>query len=517
MDDGKHEGVSIYRSDDDFAQILQFAKENNPIRYDQFDHAAVHRINLFALRENFDFEGLEEVLDHILWALPAIKRIFAKPIIRLKDTGAILPVEAVRVVNNETIVHASAHSELWENITEDGLLPRKLRTVQQEDNYSIYENLVFARTVNIIRQFVGGNMRRLTNMLYASRDMKFNLLERVNHPAYFLAIGKLHIGYLRDYDKYRAAAEHCLDKLFYIDRVIRARLSSPVYRQCKRYSGNLPLKKTNVFRMHKDYHRIYLLFKWFGEAKIGETDEAEESRAQSGEGYGLFCSMLSLFAVGHFNFTFHSEQSVDFYNLMQQASFSAWSLCLETVFCQGISALRFTVAKDRPYRILLLPSTDPEVGRQVLSLFRREVAADEYLLASFREEGDEHICLSLHDIESFRRLQQLLLRGMIEADTRRDLCPFCGEALAAERTGGEVYGCSACRTQILHLVCPETNRPYVATAIKNYRPSTAEQGGSARRDSLLYHRLAEAQMHFRNVTAISDGGRIVCPHCKKSH
>ncbi|MGM9647382.1 MAG: hypothetical protein ACI3YH_04560 [Eubacteriales bacterium] len=512
---------AVFCMDDDvFAPLVEFAQEatkSGKITYDQFDAATVHRVNLFVLRENFDFQGLEATLDRILRELPAIKRIFARPIIRLRDSDAILPVESVQVVNNRTIAHASVHSEQWENITEEGLLPRKLLTVQNEDHYAIYENLAFARAINIILQFVGRNMRELVNLLYADRDMQFNLLERLNHIEYFLAIGKLHIGYVRDYDKYRTAADRCLDKLLFIDRVIRARLGSPVYRKCKQYKGALTLKKTNVFRMHKDYHRIYLLLKWFADEKIGTPDE-EIAPSASGESYGIYCAMLTLFAAGHFNFHFDSTQTIDFYRLRQTASFAEWTLSLETVVCGGISALRISLAKDRIYRILLLPATHSEAGKTALQLFRRGVEADEYRMLTPTESDSGQICISIHDVESFRRLQQILLRGMIYADEQRSVCPFCGGLLTLSDMGADkkCRECTACRTVIRDRICPDTGKNFAETAIKNFRPSKPV-GESTRRDSLLYARYMEAQMHFRNITALDDVGKSLCPHCGKAH
>jgi hypothetical protein len=101
------------------------------------------------------------------------------------------------------------HSELWSNIKDDKLIPRKLMSIRQEDDYAIYENIVFARTVDVILRFTSRNLAVLRDMLYANREMRFNLLERENHPLYFLALGKLHTGYLRDYDKYLLPIEKC--------------------------------------------------------------------------------------------------------------------------------------------------------------------------------------------------------------------------------------------------------------------------------------------------------------------
>lgn len=508
------------RTEDDYAPILQFARAfahaHDYLRYSEFDAATVGQLNLFALRENFDFDALDEALEKIIKALPAIKRIFAKPIIRLKDSGAILPVESVRVVNNATIVHASSHSELWEDITEDGLRPRKLLTINHEDDYSIYENIAFCRAIDVILQLVSRNIRILRDMLYADRDMRFNLLERENHIAYFLAIGKLHIGYVRDYEQYRERAERCLDQLMFIDRVIRARLGSPVYKKCRRSSGKFTLKKTNIFRNHKDYHRIYLLLRWFSDAKLIEAAEADALEG-SDEGYRVFCSMLALFAAGHFNFGFDEERQIDCLNLNAECAFKAWKLKLETLTCGDHKAIRFTFVKDYLYRVILIPTTDRSRGKVMLDSFRVRYDAEEYLLADPVEEGNEQIYLSLYDVESFRRLQQIILRGMIYADGKRDICPFCGKALTKsdDEESGEAYECKACRTQIMHLTCPERELPYFATRIVHHRPS--ENASRIYRDKLVYNRYLEGQLHFRNITRIAEGERIVCPQCGKIH
>lgn len=505
------------RTEDDYAQILAYARANNHIGYSEFDAHTQGKVNLFALRENFDFAALEETLDRITKTLPAIKRIFAKPIIRLRDASEIQPVESVHVVNHATVVHASVHSELWDNITEEGVRPKKLLTLKHEDTYSIYENIAFARAIDVILSLISRNIRLLRDMLYANRDMKFNLLERQNHIAYFLAIGKLHIGYVHDYDRYLAEAERCLGKLLFIDRTIRARLNSPVYRKCKRRLDKLPLKKTNIFRNHKDYHRIYLLLKWFADVRIGEAEErADEETPAESEGYTVYCSLMTLFAAGHFNFTFRQTRPIDFFRLDEECVFKDWKLKIETIVCEGHSALLFTFDKDLLYSIILLPVSDSERGEALLDRFRGAYKANEYLLATPAEDS-EHVYISLFDIESFRRIQQIIFSGMIHADRKREVCPFCGRALTRAESKDEIYECTACRTQILHLTCPEKGSAFTATRIKNYKPVALDSDESTRRDRLLYSRLIEAQMHFRNITAIEEGGEIVCPRCGKVH
>ena len=66
------------RNDDDYIQIVKFVSEHNNISYSQLDEYSIRKVNLFAIRENFDFQSLEKILDEIIKTLPAIKRIFAK-------------------------------------------------------------------------------------------------------------------------------------------------------------------------------------------------------------------------------------------------------------------------------------------------------------------------------------------------------------------------------------------------------------------------------------------------------
>ncbi len=509
---------SFNRNDDDYAQILKFVNEHNNISYSQLDEYTIRNVNLFAIRENYDFEALEEILDGIIKALPAIKRIFSKPITRLDDISEIMPVESVKVVNNRTIIHASGHSELWDDITEEGLKPKKLLTISHQDSYTIYENIAFAKAVDIIRSVVSKNIRIIRDMMYDHRDMQFNLLERENHLEYFLAVGKLHIGYVRDYDKYRPKAERCLNKLLFIDNVIRSRLGSNVYKKCQGKTGKFTLKKTNVFRNHKDYFKIYQLLRWFSDIKLYDIEVKDTENIDSIEGYKLFTSLISLFAIGHFNFVFPHAKLIDFNNLNVVCRFGDWGLKLDTINWEGISSLRFVFYKEKPYSILLLPSIEPNEGKRQLERLKAKYKADEYLIASPEGEAGEHLYISLFDIESFRRIQQLLLRGMIYSDIKRDICPFCGGVLNNEtNVNGEAFACSACRTVIKHNICPTVNKEYITTEIKNFKTSRSAFEGVVLRDKQLYSREIEASLHFRNITAIKEGGISLCPHCGDLH
>ena len=74
------------KTESEYAPLLHFARDNNNIVYSKLDAYTTSSMNLFALKEDFDFDALNETLDKIIAALPAMKRIFARPITRLEDT-----------------------------------------------------------------------------------------------------------------------------------------------------------------------------------------------------------------------------------------------------------------------------------------------------------------------------------------------------------------------------------------------------------------------------------------------
>ena len=449
-----------------------------PISYADFDALTQTDLNLFALREDIDLEALEAVLDRIITALPALRHIFSAPIIRLRDSGEILPVEAVRVVNNKTLAHISVHSELWENVRDGQLIPRKLMSIRQEDDYALYENIIFARTVDAILRLTESNLAVLRDMLYANREMRFNLLERENHPSYFLALGKLHTGYLRDYDKYLLPIERCFDKLGVIERTLTSRLSMPVYKKCKRSKTKLTLKRTNIFRSQKDYRKLYSLAKYLSD--IGAVDLSEAALVEKEE-YKHFCAMLCVFAAGHFNFKFDKYRTIDFTDINTAARFGDWILTIKA----ADGGIILAVKKEFEYKIFLSPMSESEA------------VADEVITVT--PDGIESMRLSLYDIDSFRRIQQMLLRAMVYADGSHEVCPFCGKELIKTENG---YECGACRTVICENTCPKTGAQYYSTAIKNF--ARKPRGG-------------EGLYHYRNITPLSDEGAFLCPVCGKEH
>lgn len=475
-----------------YSSVDEFIKKHNNINYMQFDYLVANSMNLFSSVENIDFIELSSKLDNIIAVIPAIKRIFSKPIIHLNENDELVPLEAARLVNNDTLNYASIHTELWDDITPSGIKPYKLLSRKYLDNYAIYENVVFARCIDVILAFSRKYNNMLRDLIYVGGKFKVNLLEKTNHLSYYLALGKLHTGYIRSFENYRDIAVKCLNKIEYILAVITPRLSKPVYKINKNNKKNFHLHKTNILGMNKDYYKIYLLLKKFYKTDDIKIDVSNFKNLD--KNYQNYLTILTIFAAGHFNFVADDGELIDFNKLNYNLKFKEFRLNIKRV--KG--GLLLTFKKDVEYKIMLIP--------KIVDYAEVRSVANEYVYVTPYEGND--IFISINNIESFRRIQQILLRGMIYSDNKRDICPFCGAEL--EKRNND-YVCPKCATLISKRMCLQTEKVFVVTSIDNYEAFFDDT-----KSKWLRERQSEAIYHFRNITAIKNG-EFVCPYCKMVH
>ena len=499
--------------------IDDFVKKYNLIKYVDFDYHIVHDFTLFIVDPDFDFEKLEAQIARIIKVLPPIKRIFTKPVLHLAETDEILPIEAVKKINNDTINHIARHSELWDDVSDDGIKPLKLLTRMYYDNYGIYENLVFCKAIDDILFFVRKNMKVLKNFDYLNQSIQFDLLQRVNHLNYFLALGKLHTGYIRNFDKYSVVSKHCMSGLNNIYNTIIPRLKRPVYKKNK--ARPKKIKKTNILAMHREYKHIYSLEKYFINNKIEVNLDFDEKKYKALEkNYFGFCTILSIFAIGHFNFNCQEDAVIDYKKLDIAFNFKEWKLKLKHCSFKNYKTIVLEVKKDISYKIVLVPYLNLEEKEEVLELIKENCDADEYIMCFPYERNTydvDECCIDISNLESFRRIQQLVLRAMIYSDKKREDCPFCNHTLIKGNDDKNTsYECEGCRTVIVDSVCPDTNNPYSYTDILGYEKEELDIS-KYKNELWMYYRKKESLMHFRNITELDEEGTIICPKCKKIH
>ena len=503
-----------YRFASLFKGIQNFVVKHGLVTYIEFDYFVVHDMTLFSVDPDFDFAKLRKTIAQIKKAAPAMKRIFSKPIIVLKDSDDVLPVENARIINQTTLLHLANHSHNVANLTARGVKPRKLLTRIYEDDYGIYENVVFCNFVDEVLSLIKKNARTLNSLLYASNVMKFNLLEKVNHVNYFLALGKLHTGYIRDFFQYFVQSKELLVELTSIRNVIQPRLARPVYKKNAVRNPKLHLKKTNIFLMQKDYHQVYKTYKYLQKYDLIPRDEGVPiDYAQLIQDYLIYVRILTVFAIGHFNFEIDTHAKLNLQYLNSAFTFKGWRL---VVFNTVENELILQFSKDIDYRIMIVASTtDPDEYDRLKADFK----IDEIVVANpFDEDypARDDVFISMEDVDSFRRIQQILLKGMVYSDQTKDVCPFCGGKLHKDpyRT---VYQCNDCMTQIVEAICPDTKKPFIYTDNAHLKKYAINISDYKQDEYWFYKKQVESSMFFRNITKIDHKSDIVCPHCGKTH
>jgi len=513
----KQPSENLYEAYERYANLMndvnEFVKTHRFMSFMEFDSYISHEITLFSIDPNLDFEQLERSIQKIKKSLPSLKRIFQKPIISLKDVEEVMPVENTRIINQKTFLHLANHSHNVANITKRGIKPRKLLTRLNEDNYGIYENIVFCKTIDTILAYARKNRKMLENVLYASDMAEFNVLEKMNHINFILALGKLQTGYIRDFKQYLSLSRSLLHELAHIDRTLKARLNKPVYRKNKNQNKKVRLKKTNIFLKQKDYRQTFKLYKFMRSKPESDYSNHTTMSIRSLRGnYLRYVQMLMLFAIGHFNFNRDEREKMDLQALSTRFINKNWTLDIKTLENREIL---LTFSKDTTYTILF---TDRAFTKEETLCFN-DAKIDEHLTVSPVSDAylnRDDIYINVDDINSFRRLQQSLLKGMIHSDSTRDVCPFCGGRLNENQRLG-FYQCQDCMLQIKEDVCNETNQSFFYTENANQR----------KQDLVAKHILdnvdyeddlkIESLMYFRNITKINEQGDIICPHCNNVH
>ena len=172
---------------------------------------------------------------------------------------------------------------------------------------------------------------------------------------------------------------------------------------------------------------------------------------------------------------------------------------MEEYRCDGIRGLLLSFQKERPYRICLMFRHNGDQEKRKVERFKEKCVAEEYFYADPWEYGVKGFSyFSMYDVDSFRRMQQLILRGMVYSDEKRDCCPFCGKKLELE---GQKHVCRSCRTEIYKGFCPEKQEEYYQTGILAYKPTITMQGAD-KKDKFVVDKHVEAQYFFRNISII---------------
>ncbi|MCP8687141.1 hypothetical protein [Marinobacterium sedimentorum] len=112
------------------------------------------------ISEQSHLSTLERLLEEVLSA-GHLHSISKRPRIDLRYEQSVTEVSRARRLTNRTYTHLASHSECWQRQTLSGVQPRRVLARFSEDDYTIYENLVYARLLDELDKHLTFRLRRL--------------------------------------------------------------------------------------------------------------------------------------------------------------------------------------------------------------------------------------------------------------------------------------------------------------------------------------------------------------------
>ena len=503
-----------------------------------FDYATGHDLALCTFFGASDLGSMERILADIDKAMPHIASIFVRPVIHLRDEEIILPIDAVQKVNRKSMGHLAAHAENWKDIDKGELVPRRLLTRVHEDDYGIYENIVFRDLVDRILAYLRRQIYCLSEALSMLDDSsKVEGFSRLNHPSYYLAIGKLYSGFFRNDDADKSS--QMLKRITALYKSLTSYKSRAVYAKnvkAKPIVG--AIKKTNILSMHKNYRHIYILHQKMDKNLSHPKDkETAALQSKSQKYYDRFCQALTIFALTNFGLTCPPFGVVYKEGVFGAVlSFGDWTVTVSVKNIEFDHNAIIVKSKHgkKSVSLMLIPMSyyikrDKRTRYEEIIGSIRVKGIDKYIFlepndpgththfdysirADMGDKSVEYAILPLviSDINSFRRLQLLVMGAMVASNPGLDMCAFCGDGVVDE--GGGKHLCNRCRTAYHSIACLECYESLVATCLDALDKSI-DDNEHIRYMPKFYR--DEKQQKFRNIIK-TDGDGFVCPKCNST-
>jgi hypothetical protein len=237
-------------------------------------------INLDKETEPNDLERLlrSVVADHHLQAIEEA------PNIEVQYTEEVTPVGRARRLATRAATHLASHSELWQQRTFTGVVPREVLARFSNDRYATYENVVFARLLDRLDQILGRRWERLNELranLEAGRDFQ-QADQRSFHRLYSRVCelwGEVYRGDAAE--EGLASAKKALDEVWELLTHVRKLKQGNLYKEISR-AAQVPdiVQRTNLLMHDQHYRHLPRLWDSIQASQAAREPTAEEVARQ---------------------------------------------------------------------------------------------------------------------------------------------------------------------------------------------------------------------------------------------
>lgn len=201
-------------------------------------------------------------IDEIEAGIFHIEKIVKEPKTFIKDEEYIIDVERAKKTSSRTIRHLASHTRNIANVENDEVKPKRVLTIENEEDLGIYENRFIAALIERLQIFVEKRYKDINDKMtrhevtsltmdsefaYGKTDIKYNLSLVMKQPPI-------------ETDEQRTNLEN-IDRIDNLRKRLRIMTNTEFYKMLSRLKPvRPPIAKTNILKMNVDYNSAYKLW-----------------------------------------------------------------------------------------------------------------------------------------------------------------------------------------------------------------------------------------------------------------
>ncbi|WP_095499752.1 hypothetical protein [Paraferrimonas haliotis] len=255
--------------------IYQINDKYDATELSKFSHFLPPEISKNITPNELD-KGIEEAFDNGI-----LFQINSSPRMSMRYDTDLLPTSRVKRYANNYQAHLVAHSECWQQRTIVGIVPKKLMAKVSEDEVAIYENIVFARLVDNLFNYLTMYQLRLEEIV--TFIGRFGTLDGSNKDHRYITQltqewGRAYEDSDDSLEQLQNQTESTLESVKSSLRKLSQLRSDKLYQSIPR-TAKVPmeLKQTNILVHDKNYRRAAKL--WRTWLKNFNTDKLTPQQA----------------------------------------------------------------------------------------------------------------------------------------------------------------------------------------------------------------------------------------------
>ncbi len=196
-------------------------------------------------------------------AIYSIEQIVRNPRKFIAENELIVDVAKARRVNSKTVRHLSSHSQYVQNISDEGeVMPKKLLTVELDEDLAIYENRFICALVNRLIIFVEQRYNDLNGKMEVFEQTNVCLQSKFNYGgSKFKCDINLQVEEPPEGEEQQIKNQDLFERIEVLRRRLRVLQATDFMKSLsKNKPVRPPIQKTNLLKKNVDYNNCYKLW-----------------------------------------------------------------------------------------------------------------------------------------------------------------------------------------------------------------------------------------------------------------